>query len=266
MSEVRGLVLRAAGINCDVETQHALELAGAQADRVHVNRLIEDKSLFEKYQIMVFPGGFSYGDDVAAGRILANQVIHHLSEPIRKFVDDGKLVLGICNGFQVLVKMGILPGGATLRQEDVTITYNDSGKYEDRWVHLVPHTDRCIFLEPERQIYVPVAHGEGKVVAKDEETLERLQSEGYVAFKYVDANGQEGPYPINPNGSAQSIAGLTDQTGRILGLMPHPERFVRRTQHPHWSRLGEDLDPDGIKLFRNAVKYVQENLVPTCSA
>ena len=266
MSEVRGLVLRAAGINCDVETQHALELAGAQADRVHVNRLIEEPSLFEKYQIVVFPGGFSYGDDVAAGKILANQVVHHLSEPIRKFIEDGKLVLGICNGFQVLVKMGILPGGDALKQEDVTITYNDSGKFEDRWVYLIPETDRCVFLEPERQIYLPVAHGEGKVVTKDEETLQRLQSEGYVAFKYVDANGQEGPYPVNPNGSAASIAGLTDRTGRVLGLMPHPERFVRRTQHPHWSRLGEDLDPDGIKLFRNAVKYVQENLVPTCSA
>jgi phosphoribosylformylglycinamidine synthase len=266
MSEVRGLVLRAAGINCDVETQHALALAGAHADRVHVNRLIEEPSLFEKYQIAVFPGGFSYGDDVAAGKILANQVVHHLSEPVRKFIDDGKLVLGICNGFQVLVKMGILPGGDALKQEDVTITYNDSGKFEDRWVYLVPETDRCVFLEPERQIYLPVAHGEGKVVTKDGETLQRLQSEGYVAFKYVDANGQEGPYPVNPNGSAASIAGLTDRTGRVLGLMPHPERFVRRTQHPHWSRLGEDLDPDGIKLFRNAVKYVQENLVPTCSA
>jgi len=266
MSEVRGLVLRAAGINCDVETQHALELAGARADRVHVNRLIEAPSLFEKYHIVVFPGGFSYGDDVAAGKILANQVVHHLAEPIRKFVDDGKLVLGICNGFQVLVKMGILPGGDSLRQEDVTITYNDSGKFEDRWAYLVPQTDRCVFLEPERQIYLPVAHGEGKVVTRDDETLARLQSDGYVAFKYVDANGQEGPYPVNPNGSAASIAGLTDRTGRVLGLMPHPERFVRRTHHPHWSRLGEDLDPDGIKIFRNAVKYVQENLLQTCSA
>lgn len=266
MSKVRGLVLRAAGINCDVETEHALELAGAQADRLHVNRLIENPSLFETYQILVFPGGFSYGDDVAAGKILANQVVHHLSVPIRKFVDDGKLVLGICNGFQVLVKMGILPGGEALKQEDVTITYNDSGKFEDRWVYLIPQTDRCVFIEPERQIYLPVAHGEGKVVTKDDETLRRLRSEGYIAFKYVDANGEEGPYPVNPNASVASIAGLTDRTGRIMGLMPHPERFVRRTHHPHWSRLGEDLDPDGIKIFRNAVKYIQENLLQACSA
>ncbi len=266
MAEVRALVLRAAGVNCDMETRHALELAGAKADRIHVNRLIEHKSLLDQYHIVVFPGGFSYGDDVAAGRILANQMVHHLAEPIRRFIEDGKLVLGICNGFQVLVKMGILPGIGALKQEEVTITYNDSGKFEDRWVHLLPQTDRCVFIEPERQIYLPVAHGEGKVVTVDEATLGRLKSEGYIAYKYVGPEGEEGPYPINPNGSVESIAGLTDSTGRVMGLMPHPERFVRRTQHPRWTRLGEDLDPDGIKIFRNAVRYVQENLFQSCSA
>ncbi len=266
MAEVRALVLRAAGVNCDMETRHALELAGAEADRIHVNRLIEDKSLLDRYHILVFPGGFSYGDDVAAGRILANQIVHHLAEPIQRFIDDGKLVLGICNGFQVLVKMGVLPGNGAFRQEHVTITYNDSGKFEDRWVHLLPQTDRCVFIEPQRQIYLPVAHGEGKVVTADAATLERLKSEGFIAYKYVGPDGEEGPYPINPNGSVESIAGLTDSTGRVLGLMPHPERFVRRTQHPHWTRLGEDLDPDGIKIFRNAVRYAQENLLQSCSA
>jgi phosphoribosylformylglycinamidine synthase I len=266
MAEVRAIVLRAAGTNCDAETQYAFELAGAKADRVHINRVIEDPGVLDQYHILVFPGGFSYGDDVAAGRILANQVAHHLPEQIRKFIDDGKLVLGICNGFQVLVKTGILPGNGAFRQEDVTIAGNDSGKYEDRWVYLAPQTSRCVFLEPERLIYVPVAHGEGKIITKDYDTLQKLVSEGYVAFKYVDANGEEGPYPINPNGSMASIAGLTDSTGRILGLMPHPERFVRRTQHPHWSRLGEDLDPDGIKIFRNAVRYITNNLLQPCTA
>ncbi|MDI9433688.1 MAG: phosphoribosylformylglycinamidine synthase I [Planctomycetota bacterium] len=266
MAEVRALVLRAAGVNCDMETHHALELAGAKADRVHVNRLIEDKSLLDRYHIVVFPGGFSYGDDVAAGRILANQIVHHLADPIRRFIDDGKLVLGICNGFQVLVKMGVLPGNGAFKQEHVTITHNDSGKFEDRWVHLLPQTDRCVFIEPQRQIYLPVAHGEGKVVTADAATLDRLKSEGFIAYKYVGPDGEEGPYPINPNGSVESIAGLTDSTGRVMGLMPHPERFVRRTQHPHWTRLGEDLDPDGIKIFRNAVRYAQENLLQSCSA
>jgi phosphoribosylformylglycinamidine synthase subunit PurQ / glutaminase len=266
MGQVRAIVLRAAGINTDLETQYALELAGAKTDRVHINRLIEDKTLLDQYHIAIFPGGFSYGDDVAAGKIMANQVVHHLAEPVQKFIDDGKLVLGICNGFQVLVKAGILPGGNGFRQEDVTITYNDSGRYEDRWVYLEPQTDRCVFIEPGKRIYVPIAHGEGKIVAKNAEALLKLKSEGCVAFKYVDANGQEGPFPINPNGSTESIAGLTDKTGRVLGLMPHPERYIRRTQHPHWSRLSEDLQPDGIQIFRNAVKYVRENLPASCPA
>ncbi len=327
MEQVRAIVLRAAGINTDLETQYALELAGAGTDRVHINRVIEDKSLLDQYHILIFPGGFSYGDDVAAGKIMANQVVHHLADSVRKFIDDGKLVLGICNGFQVLVKAGILPGSEKgtsglyastkslgsislkngqaesldmqpgfegekskreifppqsrpdvpfsestvppgwqpFRQEDVTITYNDSNKYEDRWVYLEPQSDRCVFIEPQRRICVPIAHGEGKIVTKNDEALQRLKNEGYVAYKYVDENGQEGPYPINPNGSTESIAGLTDRTGRVLGLMPHPERYVRRTQHPHWSRLGEDLDPDGIKIFHNAVKYVKDNLLQSCT-
>ena len=260
MAEIKAIVLRAAGINCDMETEYALELAGAKAQRTHINMIIEDKTLLDEFQIIVFPGGFSYGDDVAAGKILANQIIHHLSGPIQKFIDDGKLVLGICNGFQVLVKTGILPGyNSTKSQEEVTITYNDSGKFEDRWVYLAPQTNKCIFIEPGRQIYLPVAHAEGKVVSKDAATLEKLKSEGHVAFNYVDENGKEGDYPINPNGSMDSIAGLTDTTGRILGLMPHPERFVRPTQHPHWSRLKEKPDSDGMTIFNNAVKYIQEN-------
>ena len=259
MAEVKAIVLRAAGINCDMETEHALELAGAKAKRVHINSIIEDKTLLDEFQIIVFPGGFSYGDDVAAGKILANQIVHHLFEPIQKFIESGKLVLGICNGFQVLVKTGILPGGNSARhQEEVTITYNDSGKFEDRWVYLAPRTERCIFIEPRRGIYLPIAHAEGKVVAKDSVTLGQLKSAGHVAFKYVDENGEEGSYPINPNGSVDSIAGLTDTTGRVLGLMPHPERFVRPTQHPRWSR-SENVDSDGMTIFNNAIKYVREN-------
>jgi phosphoribosylformylglycinamidine synthase I len=259
MTEVKAIVLRAAGINCDMETEYALELAGARAQRVHINRIIEDKNLLDAFHIIVFPGGFSYGDDVAAGKILANQIVHHLFDPIQTFIEQGKLVLGICNGFQVLVKTGILPGGdSSTRQDDVTITWNDSGKFEDRWVYLAPQTEKCVFIEPGRQVYLPIAHAEGKLVTKDASTLERLTSEENVAFKYVDANGNEGDYPVNPNGSVQSIAGLTDSTGRILGLMPHPERFVRPTQHPRWSR-DENVDCDGMTIFNNAVTYIREN-------
>jgi phosphoribosylformylglycinamidine synthase I len=260
MAEVKAIVLRAAGINCDVETEYALELAGAKAQRVHINRMIENKSLLDEFQIVVFPGGFSYGDDVAAGKILANQIVHHLYEPLRKFIEQGKLVLGVCNGFQVLVKTGILPGDNSAQQkQEVTITDNDSGKFEDRWVHLIPQTERCVFIEAGRRIYLPIAHAEGKIVTQDQATLDRLKSEGHLAFKYVDENGDEGGYPVNPNGSVESIAGLTDATGRVLGLMPHPERFVRRTQHPRWTRPG-NVDSDGMTIFANGVKYVRENL------
>jgi len=182
MAKVNAIVLRAAGINCDMETEYALELAGAKAERVHINKIIEDKNLLDQYQIIVIPGGFSYGDDVAAGKILANQIVHHLYEPIQKFIDDGKLVLGICNGFQVLVKAGILPGNSSGRQQEVTITYNDSGKFEDRWVYLSPQTDKCISIEPGRQIYLPVAHAEGKVVTRDEKTLKKLKDKMSESF------------------------------------------------------------------------------------
>jgi phosphoribosylformylglycinamidine synthase I len=261
MTQVKAIVLRAAGINCDMETEYALELAGGKSERVHINRIIEDKSLLENYQIIVIPGGFSYGDDVAAGKILANQIIHHLYEPMEKFIEDGKLVLGICNGFQVLVKSGILPGmNSTNSKGSVTITYNDSGKFEDRWVYLEPQTEKCIFIERGMRIYLPIAHGEGKVVTKDNSTLEKLKLDRHIAFKYVDSSGNEGDYPINPNGSTASIAGLTDATGRVLGLMPHPERHVRVTQHPHWSRLMKNKqNGDGMTIFTNAVRFVRAN-------
>jgi phosphoribosylformylglycinamidine synthase I len=259
MTQVKAIVLRAAGINCDMETQFALEQAGALAERIHVNKIIEKKALLDDYQILVFPGGFSYGDDVAAGKILANQIVHHLHDQMRHFIDQGKLVLGICNGFQVLVKTGILPGTG-LEKGAVTITCNDSDKFEDRWVYLTPQADHCVFIEKGRQIYLPIAHAEGKVVVKDDTIIEQLRNQGHVAYKYVNQQGEEGPYPINPNGSIESIAGLTDSTGRVLGLMPHPERFIHVTHHPRWSRRSGDSPCDGMTLFENAVAYVKANL------
>ncbi|OHB55908.1 MAG: phosphoribosylformylglycinamidine synthase I [Planctomycetes bacterium GWF2_50_10] len=263
MAEVKAIVLRAAGINCDLETEHALELAGASAERIHINRVIESPGVLDGFQIMVVPGGFSYGDDVAAGKILANQIKHHLYDAARKFIDSGKLVLGICNGFQVLVKAGLLPGridGEAMTEQSVTITYNDSGKFEDRWVYLEAVSSRCIFLEQGRRICLPIAHGEGKVVFKDEATRAKINSEGFAALRYVDKDGNAGTFPVNPNGSTDAIAGLTDATGRVLGLMPHPERFVRVTQHPHWTRIKDTCTADGIGIFENAVKYVRGNL------
>lgn len=261
MTQVNAIVLRAAGINCDVETQHALELSGAKAERIHVNKVIENPELLEQFQILVIPGGFSYGDDVAAGKILANQMIHHLSERLNKFIEAGKLVLGICNGFQVLVKTGILGKVDTSTRQQITITNNDCGKFEDRWVYLEPSSKKCVFIEQGRRIYLPIAHGEGKVLFENQEVFEKVKADDRVAFRYVDENGNFGDFPINPNGSTDSIAALCDSTGRVMGLMPHPERFVRNTQHPHWTRLADKTRADGRTIFDNAIKYVKTNLM-----
>jgi len=261
MKNVEALVLRAAGINCDLETVNALELAGAAAQSAHINKIIENKEMLKSCQILVFPGGFSYGDDIAAGKILANQVIHHLSDVIRRFIEDGKLVLGICNGFQVLLKAGVLPGMLPATElPPVSITNNDIPRFYDAWVYLQPGTDKCVFINKDQRIYLPMAHGEGKVVTRTPEILEKLKKDGHIAFRYVDKDGNTGPHPINPNGAVDSIAGMCDSTGRVLGLMPHPERFVRRTQHPHWTRMPEDLQADGMTIFNNAVSYVKNNL------
>ncbi len=259
------MVLRAAGTNCDEETAFAWSLVGATPQRVHVNRVIERPEMLRDVQVLTIPGGFSYGDDVAAGRILANQLVHHLADELHRFVEAGKLVLGICNGFQVLVKAGLLPGPmngtehpADSTHRPVTVFYNDSARYEDRWVHIRVDTDRCAFLKPGAILSIPVAHGEGKVVAADDATLNALRSGGYVAVRYVDQNGRPGGFPINPNGSQDDIAGLTDRTGRVFGLMPHPERHVHRTHHPSWSQRPADAEPDGQMVFRCAVEYLRK--------
>jgi len=261
----RVIILRAAGINCDEETAYAWELAGAKVDRVHIQRVIDSPSILDPYDAMTIPGGFSYGDDVAAGKIFANQLIHHLGDALRRFVESGRPILGICNGFQILVRAGLLPAIHGEQRQSVTLTNNDSGRFETRWVHLRTCTDRCIFLPPDTRLALPIAHGEGKLVPADEATLAALKSGGYVALRYCDEAGNPGPFPINPNGSVDDIAGLTDRTGLILGLMPHPERHVQPTQHPAWTaarvRAGCDPDrsrePDGRILFEAAVRYLR---------
>ncbi len=259
MSAIRALVLRAPGINCDEETAHAWNLAGAAADRLHVNRLTERPGVLDAYQILTLPGGFSYGDDIAGGRILANQLEQRLGDAIRAFLDRGGLVLGICNGFQVLVRMGLLPGSDC--GIAVSLTLNDSARYEDRWVRLRADVSRCPFIAEGESFHLPVAHGEGKVVVQgDAVGAERLARLGRVTLRYVDAVGNAPGYPENPNGSIENVAGLTDNTGSVLGLMPHPERFVVSEQSPHIapvdSAASNDRDLcDGLRFFRNAVAH-----------
>lgn len=257
MAKVNVLILRTAGTNCDEETEFAFKKAGARAERIHINRILENKRLLEDWQVLVIPGGFTYGDDVAAGKILANEINAHLGEGTRKFVDAGKLVLGICNGFQVLAKMGLLPGFADSGDRQATLTFNDSGKFEDRWVYLKVLSGKSPFIDEGGVIYLPVAHAEGKFVPRDDQSLARLRSEEQIVFQYVDEEGRAAGYPFNPNGSVENIAGICDPTGRILGLMPHPERFVEPTQHPRWTRVNPEAEGagDGLVVFQNAVKF-----------
>jgi len=254
MSKARTLILRAPGTNCDNETAFAFQKAGAEVALVHVNQLIRHEKKLSDYQIMVIPGGFTYGDDIAAGKVLANELRLKLGEDILSFVGDGGLILGICNGFQALVKAGMLPRLSNGNSPLLTLTTNDSGKFECRWVHLgVNNESPCVFTKGIDSMYLPVANGEGKVVADP-----RILPELNVVLYYTDEHGnREAGYPHNPSGSVSNIAGICDSSGRIFALMPHPERHVRGTQHPRWTRLGVKEYGDGFQIFLNAVKWVQ---------
>jgi len=253
MSKVKTLILRAPGTNCDFETKVAFEQAGAEVDSALVNELFRREKRLSDYQIMVSPGGFTYGDDISAGKIMANELRLRLGEDIQRFINDGRLILGICNGFQVLVKAGILPG---LTDEDtpLTLTGNDSGRFECRWVYLqVNGVSPCIFTRGISTMYLPVAHGEGKVVA-ERAALNKLN----IVMHYADEAGNiEAGYPHNPNGSVRNIAGICDASGRIFALMPHPERFIRWTQHPRWTREIPRNYGDGLQIFLNAVTWAK---------
>lgn len=255
MSKAKTLVLRAPGTNCDVEAAFAFETAGADVSMVHIGELIRRDKELKDYQIMVLPGGFTYGDDLGSGRVIANEVSMKLGDDVKLFVENGGLIIGICNGFQILVKSGLLPDPSRLNKtQKATLTNNDSGKFECRWVNLKVNTNsKCIFTKGIEKMYLPVAHGEGKFVA-DEETLASID----VAIRYADAKSEPTmSYPDNPNGSLNCIAGICDSSGRIFGLMPHPERFISESQHPRWT--GERLSEqgDGFKIFQNAVDWIK---------
>lgn len=265
-------VLRAPGTNCDVETAFAFEHCGAKAERVHLFRLLEHPRLLDQYQILCVPGGFSYGDDIGAGVIFASQMRGHLGEAIGDFLRADKLVLGICNGFQTLLKAGILPGGAeewnaAERTPAATLTWNTNGKYTTGWVRLKVASPPNVFLRGMEELDAPFAHAEGRLVVRDEAVLHQWRDRGQIALRYTSRNGQGHvaneeellPFPDNPNGAVANIAGLGDRSGRILGLMPHPERFLFGTQHPQWTRLGLTGDGDGLKVFRNAVEYFSDD-------
>jgi phosphoribosylformylglycinamidine synthase I len=272
MSPVRALVLTGFGLNCDWETAYALEQAGSQAERVHLSSLVGGDRRLQDYQLFVVGGGFSWGDDHGAGVILAMRLKHRMQDALLDFVERGGVVLGICNGFQVLVNLGLLPGfeGRQLKRE-VALIHNDCGSFRDQWVNLTANpASPCVFTTGVAGVELPVRHGEGKFYAEPD-VVERLFQQQQVVLRYARADGQvaAGAFPANPNGSVGDIAGICDPTGRVFGLMPHPEAFNHWTNHPEWTHLKEKCrrtgqsypeEGAGIQLFRNAVKVLSQSI------
>ncbi len=275
---VRALVLTGYGINCDHETAYALRLAGAAPERVHINELTgptgdRGKKLAD-HHMLVFDGGFSWGDDHGAGVLLAARLRTHIGEEILRFLADGKLVLGICNGFQALVNLGLLPGIAgDYTKRSVALTWNDCGNFQDRWVRMTVNSQSpCVFTQGFTELELPIRHGEGKLVA-EESILDHMETEGQIVLQYAREDGSlaGGVFPDNPNGSLRDVAGICDPTGRVFGLMPHPEAYNHLTNHPRWTwdaelrrRRGEALTSEegiGIQLLRNGVEYIKRNLI-----
>lgn len=265
MAKPSALVLTGYGINCDEETAFAFNRAGANAKIVHINDLIKEPQMLKEFDIFSFPGGFSYGDDTGSGNALANKIRNNLWQELLEFIDEKKLVIGICNGFQVMANLGLLPGiGKKYGERNVALAHNDTARYECRWVSLKNVSKKCVFTRGIKKIRMPVAHGEGKFTA-DKKTLDTLAENDQVVFKYTKGGKPaKGEFPFNPNGAMLDIAGICDETGRIFGLMPHPERNIFFTQQDDWplqkellKRKGKALpeESDGMKIFRNAVDF-----------
>ncbi|MDP2585347.1 MAG: phosphoribosylformylglycinamidine synthase I [Candidatus Levybacteria bacterium] len=256
------LVLKTDGTNCDAEMNNAFNKAHGNSAIVHVNELRSKEKRLSDYDIIGLPGGFSYGDDIKSGKILAIELTAYLGDQINDFISHGGLVLGVCNGFQVLVRTGLLPFGV-MGEMKATLTDNDSGKFECRPVNLRVEDSKCVFMKDAKGeiITYPVAHGEGKFYAKQAE-LEKVENEKLVIFRYADTLGNPTQqFPQNPNGSLNAIAGICDPSGRILGLMPHPERAVEETQYENWRRqraIGQPIRPEGLRIFENMINYIKQ--------
>ncbi len=261
----RVLIITGYGLNCEAESAHAWKLAGAEPALVHFNDLIEHPDEFRRFEVLMFIGGFSYGDHMGSGHAFALRMRHRLAEPLQEFIAAGKLILGVCNGFQIMVKLGLLPGlDGDYFTPRTALMQNDCGTFQNFWVHVrFEENSRCVFTRGLGVVPLPIRHGEGKLIARDAATLQRLEDEGCVACRYVEPGTGEPArtYPQNPNGSVNAIAGLCDPSGRVFGLMPHPEAYLYPENHPQWDfqKLSGTL-PDrglGLRLFENAVAFLQ---------
>ena len=269
MASPRVCVLRAPGTNSDIETAHAFDMCGATSERVHVFRLLENPSLLGDFQILCIPGGFSYGDDIGAGVIFSRQLRGQLGNSISEFFAADRLGLGICNGFQVLLKAGLFADQRNVDPDNpfdtgATLTWNTNNRYTALWVRLKVRSSKSVFFRGINEIDMPIAHAEGQLAVKDPDVVDGWREREQIACCYWSSGANRTnpdndetvlPFPANPNGAVANIAGLCDSTGRILGLMPHPERFIHATQHPQWTRRSLRGDGDGLQLFRNAVEY-----------
>ncbi len=258
-SDVKVLIITGFGLNCEAETAAAFNMCGATSEKIHLNDILDGQRSLDEFHILAFIGGFSFGDHLGAGTVFANRVKFRLRDQLDKFVADGKLVIGICNGFQTLTRLGLVPAlnGEYFTQQ-AALAHNDSGVFRDDWVYLkAEQACPCVFTKGIDQIKLPIRHGEGKFSA-DENTLKELEAKNLVALRYADADGNVATeFPANPNGSLNSIAAICNETGRIFGLMPHPEAFLSPFNSPTWTmeKIDGELPAEGmgVKFFRNAV-------------
>jgi phosphoribosylformylglycinamidine synthase len=272
--KLRAIVITGNGTNCEQEAAHACRLGGFPDTVIaHISDLLSGDLRLDEFHFLNLTGGFLDGDDLGSAKAQANRLRYariagseeHIIDQLLGFIRDGKPILGVCNGFQLMVKMGLLPAldGSYTKQE-ATLTYNDSGRFQDRWVYLKcnPASPSIFTKGIDKGIYLPIRHGEGKFVAASPDVLERIEANNLSVLKYSDAEYGEPSmeFPLNPNGSEHAIAGICDSTGLLMGLMPHPEAFVHRTNHPRWTREQLPEEGDGLILFRNAARYVTEHL------
>ena len=269
---VKAIVIAGNGTNCEREVAHACKLAGAEvADIVHISELLAGRVKLEDYHFLNLAGGFLDGDDLGSAKAGANRLLHapvvgsnqKVADQIKQFVAAGKLVMGVCNGFQLMVKMGLLPAFAGSGKQNCTLTHNKGGRFEDRWCWLkVDPASPCVFTRGLERIYLPVRHGEGQFVTDNNATLNQLETLHLSVVKYADVDlNPTMEYPDNPNGSLASIAGICDPTGRLFGLMPHPEAYVHYTHHPRWTRENLPEEGMGLWLYQNAVRFIRDELL-----